>query len=200
MASPPPIFVPTIDCVKRSIERLIAAHANPVTPGYLCLLNAASKAGRANRLKPKFRQFFDRYFRAGEAPDNKPYVVPFGRTESGEALLFNQNVAGSYAPSSMRDVNPLFDVLEIGETGYSLLKGHAESVRERILPRPLPACATACFLYRDFGFSPRPGVQDLIKQLNADFGVALGGNILASGVFADDRKRFSPDDFEPLAL
>jgi hypothetical protein len=199
MATAAPVFVPTIACVRRSIDQLMAVHANPVTPGYLCVLNAAAKTGRIEKLRPKFRLFFDRHFRAGETPENKPYVVPFGRTETGAALLFNSNVAGSYAPSSMRDVNPLFDVLEIHQGRYTMLDDHAVAVRDRILRRPLPACATACFLYRDFGFNQRPTADDLVEQLNADFGFALGGDILASGVFADDRARVALDDFEPMA-
>ena len=144
MATAASVFVPTVECVRRSIEQLMAVHANAVTPGYLCVLNAATKAHRVDKLRPRFRHFFDRHFRAGEVPENKPYVVPFGRTETGDALLFNRNVAGSYAPSSMRDVNPLFDVLEIHHGDYTLLEDHAVGVRDRILPRPLPACATAC--------------------------------------------------------
>jgi hypothetical protein len=130
-----------------------------------------------------------------DAPENKPYLVPFGRTSGGETLLFNRNVAGSYAPSSMRDVNPLFDVLEISDSGsYTLLEDHAEKARERILPRPLPFYATACFLFRDYGFAdPRP--ESLLQQLNEQFGFALGGDIIESEVFADDRSNFVPGDF-----
>jgi len=194
-------FVPSVACVRRAIDNLVGARTNPVTPGYLCVLEAAGKAGRTNELRPRFRRFFDRYLRVADAPERKPYLVPFGRTGTGEALLFNQNVAGSYAPSSIRDVNPLYDVLEISASGtYTLLKDHAEAVRERILPRPLPFCATACFLYRDYGFAPEPTPEDLLKQLEESFGFALGDDLLGSGVFMDDRANFEPTDFEPLSV
>jgi hypothetical protein len=200
MNAPDSIFVPTIASVRRAIRELVEARANPVTPGYLCVLEAATKAGRMNDLRPRFRLFFDRYLRIAEAPEKKPYLVPFGRTGTGEALLFNQNVAGSYAPSSIRDVNPLYDVLEISAAGtYTLLGGHAEAVRERILPRALPFCATACFLYRDYGFASVPTPDDLLDQLNEDFGFALGQDLLASGVFMDDRA-FGLADFAPLSV
>lgn len=198
MATETPFFVPTIECVTRSINQLMSVRASPVTPGYLCVLNAAAKARRIENLQPRFRLFFERHFRAGEAPENKPYVVPFGRTEGGGALLFNRNVAGSYAPGSIRGVNALLDVLEIQQGRYTLLIDHAENVRDRILRKPLPACATACFLYRDFGFAPTQGPDDLVQQLNADFGFALDDDILGSGVFADDRSNFGQNDFAPL--
>jgi hypothetical protein len=200
MATDPYIFVPTIECVKRSIEGLMAVNVSAVTPGYLCVLNTAGRVGRISGLRPKFRPFFNRHFRVGEPPDKKPYIVPFGRTAGGFDLLFNSNVAGSYAPSSMRDVNPLFDVLEIDEGRYSLFEDHAQNARDRILKRPLPVCATACFLYRDYGFAPKPSAQDLVQQLNADFGFALGGDVLASGLFVDDSDQLAPSDFEPLAM
>jgi hypothetical protein len=162
-------------------------------------LQAATKAERIDRLRPNFRQYFERYFLVRDAPENRPYVVPFGRTSAGETLLFNRNVAGSYAPSSMRDVNPLFDVLEIdGDGTYTLLENHSDAVRARILPRPLPACGTACFLYRDYGFTPHPTGDDLIEQLNRDFGYPFNNDILTSGLFSDDRTLLLPTDFEEL--
>lgn len=199
MSTQPPVLVPTVACVRRAIDDLMRIRANPVTPGYLCILEAATKARRDDNLRPRFRHFFERYLRVADAPENKPYLVPFGRTEPGEALLFNRNVAGSYAPSSMRDVNPLFDVLEISAEGtYALLKGHAATVRERILPNSLPFCATACFLYRDYGFNSKPTSEALLRELTDQFGRALGGDLLGSGVFTDDSHRFEADDFEPL--
>jgi hypothetical protein len=138
--------------------------------------------------------------RIADAPERKPYLVPFGRGRAGGSLLFNRNVAGSYAPSSIREVNPLHDVLEFTPSGTVTLRDdHAERVRERILPQPLPFLATACFLYRDYGFSPRPNPNLLLRQLDDHFGFPLDHDLLRSGIFADDRSDFRAADFEPLS-
>lgn len=201
MAAAAPLFVPTVACVRRSIETLVEVRANAVTPGYLCVLEAATREGRQRDLRPRYAVFFDRFLRIAEAPQKKPYLVPFGRSGIGAALLFNRNVAGSYAPSSIRDVNPLHDVLEFAPGGsVTLREDHAEAVQGRILPRPLPFVATACFLYRDYGFSTRPGSEALLSQLDDQFGFPLDHDLLGSGVFSDDRSEFGPDDFELLEL
>jgi hypothetical protein len=201
MAKSPPFFVPTVACVRRAIAALVAVQANRVTPGYLCVLESAAQAGRLDNLQPRFGVFFERHLRVGDAPERKPYLVPFGRVETGAALLFNRNVAGSYAPSSIRDVNALHDVLEISPTGtFTLREDHLQAVHKRILRRPLPFCATACFLYRDYGFAPKPSSESLLQQLDEQFGFALDHDLLDSGVFMDDRGDFGPNDFELLSV
>lgn len=194
-------FVPTVACVRRSIDAIMAAKTSPVTPGYLCVLDAAAKSKTLIGLKPKFRSFFDNYLKVASAPENKPYLVPFGRIEGGEGLLFNRNVAGSYAPSSIRDVNALHDVLTISEAGtFSLQSDHIAAARERILPYPLPFMALSCFLYRDYGFASVPTEGILSSELIAQFGFALNDNLFESGLFVNDASDFNDDDFEAIIV
>ena len=108
-------YLPTLPRVRQALTTLVDLHAHRSFAGYLCVLNAAGLAQRTDELRPDFRAFFDRFFRIGAAPQNKPYAVPF--TKNAKTILFNANVAGSYAPSSIRPVSPLHSVMTIAGGG-----------------------------------------------------------------------------------
>lgn len=192
-----PAYVPTLQKVKASIEVLAKLNAHRALAGYLCVLNAAAIERRTVDLRPDFRGFFDRFFRIGEPPSKKPYAVPFAR--GAKSILFNENVAGSYAPSSLRPVNPLHSLMEIkgggGQASFTLRANHIEQALELLLPNSLPIYAFACFMYRDFGFTLNPDRREIERAVGSDFGFALGNDLFGSRVFSDDLDSISAADF-----
>lgn len=202
MADSEPAYVPTLQKVKASLDALVNLHAHRAMAGYLCVLNAASIENRTIDLRPDFRSFFDRFFRIGDPPSKKPYAVPFAR--GAKSILFNENVAGSYAPSSLRPVNPLHSIMEIkgggGQASFTLRDNHIEQAKELLLPTPLPIYAFTCFMYRDFGFTVNPDPHEIETTVASDFGFALNGNLFGSGIFADDLDSISAPDFQSIGV
>jgi hypothetical protein len=198
MAAAESAYVPTLLKVKDSLDALANLGAHRALAGYLCVLNAASAQVRTSDLRPDFRGFFDRFFRIGDPPSKKPYAVPFAR--GAKSILFNENVAGSYAPSSLRPVNPLHSLMEIkgggGQASFTLRDNHIEQAKELLLPKPLPIYAFACFMYRDFGFTVNPDRHEIENAVGSDFGFALENSLFGSGVFADDLDSISAADFQ----
>ncbi len=202
MALPEAAYVPTLPKVKASLDALASLDAHRALAGYLCVLNAASIENRTADLRPDFRGFFDRFFRIGDPPSKKPYAVPFAR--GAKSILFNENVAGSYAPSSLRPVNPLHSLMDIkgggGQASFTLRDNHIEQTRELLLPVPLPIYAYACFMYRDFGFTVNPDRRQIESAVESDFGFALNNDLFGSGVFADDLDSISAADFQMVEV
>lgn len=197
-------FVPTIDCVRRSLDTITSLDTHQAAASYLGALNVATAVQRSVDLALNMTDFFDRFFRvSNDASANYPYVVIFGRNTP---YLLNRNVAGSYAPSSLRAENPFHDVIETIRSGahvtYSLRDNHHIVVRKRALKSALPIYALACFLYRDFGFSAQPHASDIVQAIEADFGFALSdaGGAIGSGVFHDDLGSYSAADFEEIVV
>jgi hypothetical protein len=144
----------TPEAVRLALHRLFAAKAHPHFAGYLCVCRTAreSVGGGTSPLKPDFKSFFDDFLTVKGAPERRPYILPFPQTRSP---FFNRNVAGSYAPSSLRDVAPFRRAVTVqgsrGDATYSLLSDHASKARSYMLGgTPLPVASLAIFLYRDY--------------------------------------------------
>jgi hypothetical protein len=159
----------------------------------LVLLGAANDAGRLDNLRPDFKGFFDSFFAIGGSPAKWPYYVPFGSAGKPEEKFFNRNVAGSYAPSSIRPVNPLRKLASLEATPkghlFSLVPQHAEVAQQMLHGAIIPGASLAAYLYRDYGFesagTPDPG--ELYRCLRSDFGFAFSsGTISFEQIFADD--------------
>ncbi|WP_242096725.1 hypothetical protein [Sphingomonas sp. CROZ-RG-20F-R02-07] len=202
MATAEPIYLPTLPRVRQAMATLIGLGAHRSVAGYLAVLNEAATAQREDKLRPDFRAFFDRFFRIGDPPQKKPYAVPL--TTNPNSILFNANVAGSYAPSSIRPVSPLYNVLTIEGGGtqavFTLREHHAELARQTMLPEALPLYAFATFFYRDFGFDSLPTRAVIEQAVSRDFCFALGGEPYGHGLFADDFATFSAADYEQIEI
>jgi predicted ATPase len=109
-------------------------------------------------------------------PIGTPYLKPFTDVKpSIKNLWLNENVAGSYAPSSLRPDQPFRKVVDVGvNKKYSLRKNHAQLVREHLLHGEMvPLADLAIFLYRDYGLiGNSPEISDLINAFAVDFGYA----------------------------
>jgi hypothetical protein len=112
------------------------------------------------------------YLRVPGGPAGKPYYRPLwnGKGLDPGRYWLNPNLAGSYSPSSLRNV-PMRVVSTAG-SHFSLLPEHARLAREHLLyGEPISAIALAAYLYRNFGLSSSNPLEpaDLAEVLRQDF-------------------------------
>lgn len=166
----------TISHVAQSLEKLrkLGIHRNAIM--YLWIKRAATQQQTTKNIKIDFREFFERFLTVRNAPTdrlNKPYIIPF---ESSNAKLWlNRNLAGSFAPSSIRQDNPVNTVITLEGTGasvrYSLKPNHAKQALLNLFKTKLPVLELAIFMYRDFGFdSEEMNAEKLLAVFKAEFG------------------------------
>lgn len=154
-------------CLKRLRMRRTHEHF----AGYLCLLYRAAAEGATESIQPNFADFFDQFFRVGGRPDAHPYVKPFVNTAPTTSNLWlNRNVAGSYAPSSIRST--FKKVVEVDDGGYSLRHNHVQMAHDNLLHgNPIDVADLAVFLYRDYPIiSEHPTIDDLVSTFAIEFG------------------------------
>ncbi|WP_187293235.1 hypothetical protein [Burkholderia cepacia] len=160
---------------------LCKTRIHPAYAGYLCLKRTSRAAGAVSGLRPNFRDFFDTFLAVPGGPIKKPYVLPFVAQGQGKAdIWFNQNVAGSYAPSSIRSQSPMRQVCAFsgsrGDAEFSLIANHSDGAKTYMLFGGLvPVDALSIFLYRDYSFrGESPGGDDLIRIFCDEFGFREG--------------------------
>jgi hypothetical protein len=170
-------YVLSSSTVAACVRALLSLRIHRTFPGYLCLREGAVQAGRTDNLKPDFKSFFDRYLSADSGSSQYPYVVPF--MDGGTRPWLNKNVAGSYAPSSLRNKSPLLQVADVfrssGGRSFSLKSNHAELCVEHFFKgMKVPIVPLAVFIFRDFGFTPeadeKPNVASLVDVFRDTFG------------------------------
>ncbi len=167
------------EVVAECLALLRKERIHPNFAGYLCLKRASSNNGIELNLRSNFKEFFDSFLRVPDAPSSKPYAMPFCDTAPSEAnKWFNSNVAGSYAPSSIRAGSP-FDRVVKAETGqgkkpfYSLNDNHWELAYAHLgFGKKIPVVPLAVFLYRDFAVEVEnePTTRDLVEIFRDEFG------------------------------
>ena len=190
--------------VRLSLSRLIATKVHPNFAGFLCITREACKKNSTTSLKPNFKSFFDQFFKTDGAPDDKPYVMPFAESRGADwSPFFNRNVAGSYAPSSLRPVSPLRQVVEVsgsrGEATYSLVTSYADKARSYLLfDKPIGIWSLAIFLYRDYGFHlMREGIEGLVSTFREEFGFrpnTIYEKLAYDKLFEDDSSAFQMNE------
>ncbi len=165
------------EIVARSIEVLRSRRIHSTFAGYLSVRWVAAASKRVTNLAPHFREFFETFLRIAGVPGQKPYIVPFSEEAPSAAnLWFNRNVAGSYAPSSLRRVSPLRRVVAVHGSGtsarYSLRPRHWELAMEHLCyGSKVPVGSLAAFLYRDFAVNINPPtMSDLVSIFRFEFG------------------------------
>ncbi len=113
------------DAVAEGFWRLRERKIHPHFAGYLCLKRTAARDGRTTDLQPNFKQFFDTFMRVPGGPKDRPYLKPF---PSDERLWFNPNVAGTFAPSSLRATPSLSRIVNVSggrrNARYSFVDHH----------------------------------------------------------------------------
>lgn len=146
-------FVSTA-AAKLAISKLTSKKVHPHFSGYLAAVAAATEAGRQDNLKINFQEFYSNYLLVAGAPPTKPYLQPFSESAKEAPQLFNKNVAGSYAPSSLRSVAPIRAVVDFHGSRQRVthtLKANHETiaVKELTGSKRIPVHSLATFLFRD---------------------------------------------------
>jgi hypothetical protein len=161
--------------VARSLARLREQRTHTLFAGYLYLQHRAALLGRLEDLQPEFLPFFKQFFVVSNHPLGAPYIKLFTEQKaSTKNLWLNENVAGSYAPSSLRPDQPFRQVVNIEGRKYSLPIDHAQRAFEHLLYSvPVEVADLAVVLYRDFGlFDEVVSINDLIAIFAYEFGYA----------------------------
>jgi|HubBroStandDraft_2_1064218.scaffolds.fasta_scaffold08098_2 hypothetical protein len=175
------------DCLRHLRARRIHEHF----PGYLCLKQTAAFRKRNDGLVPDFKAFWDRYMRVAGAPARAPYVRAFLQPAPTPLnVWFNENVAGSYAPSSLRGVGAILKVATLDSKfgQWSLHPDHAKLARRHLLNNdPLPILDLVGFLYRNYGLVNESGsAADFVEAFRVEFGYdTTSGNEEFSMLYAD---------------
>jgi hypothetical protein len=159
--------------VAQCLSRLRGQKTHALFPGYLYLQRRAAQLGRLEDLHPDFLSFFREFFLVGNHPLGAPYIKPFTEQRaSTKNLWLNENVAGSYAPSSLRPGQPFRQVVSIQGRKYSLPSDHAERAFEHLLYSiPVQAADLAAVLYRDYALlGDSLSVEDLVGIFAYEFG------------------------------
>lgn len=168
------IWVVRTSIIAECFRILRAKKIHPFFAGYLHL-QALASSGRSSNLAPNFADFFDRFFLVKDHPIGTPYIKPFTNQKASEQNLWlNENVAGSYAPSSLRGDQPFRKVVEVSDKEYTLRAGHAKRALKYLLyDDPVPVVALSAFLFRDFGIlTDGPKIEDLVDIFAVKFGYA----------------------------
>lgn len=159
--------------VAQSLFRLREQKTHTLFAGYLYLQQRASQLGRLEDLQPEFLPFFKQFFFVDNHPLGAPYIKPFTEQKaSTQNLWLNENVAGSYAPSSLRPGQPFRQVVNIEGRKYSLPPAHAHRAFKHLLYSiPIQVADLAVVLYRDFGLLGNSvTIEDLIDIFTYEFG------------------------------
>lgn len=158
--------------VRDCIDALLQRDTHPHFVAYLYLRFLAGKSGSMKGLQPNWADL-GKVLEVPGGPAGKPYLRPFWRGErnAGQEWL-NENLAGSFAPSSLRVV--LGRVVQTdAQRRYSLRPKHWELAREHLLfKEPIPVVALAGFLFRDYGFvaTTPPSSIELIDVFRREYG------------------------------
>ena len=169
------VYVVRKRIVARCLSRLREQKTHTLFAGYLYLQQRAAQLGRLTDLQPEFLPFFKQFFFVENHPLGAPYIKPFTEQKaSTKNLWLNENVASSYAPSSLRPGQPFRHVVHIEGRQYSLPPDHARRAFEHLLySTPVQVADLAVVLYRDFGLlGDSLTIEDLIAIFTYEFGYA----------------------------
>lgn len=174
------------EVVARSLRRLREAKTHTNFAGYLYLQHRSARLERLDDLQPDFPEYFRFFYEVPDHPPAKPYIKPFTEeTASPANLWLNENIAGSYAPSSLRANQPFRQVVDIdGEGRYTLPPTHASlAVKYLLYEQRVSAADLAVFLYRDFALTgDSPTIHDVVGIFATEFGYRP----MSGGEFSDD--------------
>ncbi|QQZ55280.1 hypothetical protein IFE09_17895 [Streptomyces microflavus] len=177
-------WVLRIDVVQQAIKDLQAMHIHENFVVYLHVTRQGGKMGGGGSPKqltgiaPDWSGEVQEWLDVPEGPPSKPHFVPFSSRGSDPARFWKgSNLAGSYAPSSLRSMNSLF----VGPDRTYRLPAtptggvDASKLKESLLGTSVvPAWAVATFIYRNRAFmaSSEPSGGELLEVFGEDFSLA----------------------------
>jgi hypothetical protein len=161
----------TKEAVKSGISALKSQRIHEHFPAYLHLRKLAVASGSLTGLSPDWKDVSDLLKMPG-GPPTKPHYRPFSsvnrKDESG--YWYNKNLAGSYAPKSMRATSSF--MLDSNGDSYELPGDHAQQAFDRLLKgKRVPAWALAAYYLRNdaFIFEGNGGYEELISAFTKEF-------------------------------
>jgi hypothetical protein len=157
--------------------------------GYLCVKRTAARFGRTTKLRPEWKEFFDTFLRLPDASPGFPYAVAF--VGQGSDQYLNRNVAGSYAPSSLREGKALGRVIGVDEHDAYFLRDRHWELAQKHLARgtQVPIVSLVAFLYRDFSLkNDKARAADLVRLFRDEFGYPASeeGNMEFNSLYVDN--------------
>jgi 5-methylcytosine-specific restriction protein B len=198
-----------IEAVKRALDALVNARGHEHFPGYLAILKQRGSKASTNNNAETIVNFYKQYLAIPDAPEKRPFLRPFRSRGVGNPIrLYQQNVAGSYAPKSIRDKGPLSKVIEVrqnpsGGVSYELPADHWDIVLSEMLSgHKLPVLSTAIFLLRDYAFEmDGPEIAKLVSIFRNEFALADAdpdGDTIFSTLFDDDSSHYADSDLSEV--
>jgi hypothetical protein len=170
-----PKFILSTTTVSESIAKIRSQLIHPHFAAYLCLRRTACQQNRLKDLCPDFKEFFSTFLAVPDAPQDKPYLRLFLDTPpSDQNIWLNKNLAGSFAPSSIR--NTLLQVLNVKKKEhvafYSFRETHWRLARDKLLSnKRIPVIPLIAALYRSYAFNaPKLTPQVLMDVFKDEFG------------------------------
>jgi hypothetical protein len=161
--------------VIESVNSLRGHTIHPHFAAYLCLKRTSCRDGRIKDLSPDFKEFFSTFLSVPNAPKDKPYLRIFlDSPPSIHNIWLNKNLAGSFAPSSIRKaLLEVFDIKKVGtKARYTFKPKHWEATRKQLLTdSKIPIIQLSAFLFRSFHILENSPTSDsLIKIFREEFG------------------------------
>lgn len=194
-------YVLTVEGVRKAISRLEYRFIHQHFAGYLAILRAKRQHSASPVHMSDILEFHDRYLRAADAPDEAPYVRPF--TQGHGLQQMNRNVAGSYAPSSVRENGKIGKVMSVLGSGrdatYDVRANHATIALDIFLQnQKAPAASMAGFIYRDYGFKmDTRSMSSVVKLFRDEFGMRASlpdERAIFDTLFVDDSSSFQDEE------
>lgn len=195
------IYVLPTARVRECLDSLLSRDTHPHFVAYLYLRLLAGRTGQVTGLVPNWADLGNLLEVPG-GPPGKPFLRPFWRGErnAGQEWL-NENLAGSFAPSSLRVVLGRV-VTTDAQRRYSLRSKHWELAREHLLfDEPVSVVALAGFMFRDYGFmaeSP-PGPGELVEVFRQEYGYKAEDDVEFDTLYDTTWTGGSGEWFEPFA-
>ncbi len=200
-------YVLRTEVVRWSIGVLTTRRIHPFFLAYLYLHGLTPNEDDPTPVVPIWTDLA-KYLSIPGGPPKKPYYRPFFQEISKpERYWLNSNLAGSYAPSSLRQVPKR--VVDVSDDGHFRLKEDSATLAlEHLLyNEPAPLLALSAFMLRNYGFKSDEGLPsewDLCSLFLAEFNFQQGEGSLLSGdaavVFATDYPALPMTElFTPLA-
>jgi len=194
-------YVLTVEGVRKAISRLEHRFIHQHFSGYLAILRAMRQNSASPVHMSDILEFHDRYLRVVDAPDEAPYVRPF--TQGHGLQQINRNVAGSYAPSSVRENGKIGKVISVVGSGrdatYDVRANHANLALDIFLQnQKVPAASMAGFIYRDYGFKLETcKMSSVVALFRDEFGMRASldeERAIFDTLFTDDSSSFLDEE------
>ncbi|MEV7125937.1 hypothetical protein [Streptomyces sp. NPDC093260] len=177
-------YVVSTEVVRWAIDTLTTRRIHPFFLAYLYLHGLTPDEGAPTPVMPIWTDL-GKYLTMPGGPPKKPYYRPlFQEISKPERYWLNANLAGSYAPSSLRQVPRR--IVDVSDDGHFLLKeDSATLVLEHLLyGEPALLLALSAFMLRNYGFKSDEGLPNewhLCSLFLAEFNFRQGEGSFLSG-------------------